>query len=65
MEYTTEGAIRGTCGHRHKTLKAAWACITRDARDCRKARGHTDRVVLHADGTDLEADEVAWIMNQP
>lgn len=47
--YTTHGSVRGCCGHRHKTVEAAEACITRDGNGCRRAGGYTDRVVAEID----------------
>lgn len=28
--YTTTGPVRGECGHRHRTVLAAYACLKRD-----------------------------------
>jgi hypothetical protein len=44
--YTTRGSVRGSCGHRHETPESAERCRSRDAADCRKAGGYSDRGVL-------------------
>ncbi len=46
--YTTTGSVRGTCGHAHRTHRAADACRMRDVRACRKVRGYSDRVVVRS-----------------
>lgn len=40
--YDTYGAVRGSCGHRHRTIAAAWACLARDRRGCERASGYDD-----------------------
>lgn len=35
MAYTTEGSVRGTCGHTHRTIEAAYACAARDRAGCK------------------------------
>ena len=51
--YTCTGDVRGNCGHRHRTLSAAVACVRRDARGCRSQGGYTDRVILDAQGAEV------------
>ena len=46
MYYTTRGDIRGGCGHKHKTVRTAVACLQDDAKGCRKQGGYSDRRVL-------------------
>ena len=41
--YTTRGITRGSCGHRHKTIKLALSCVERDRDEC---GGITDRQVI-------------------
>jgi hypothetical protein len=50
--YTTTGSVRGNCGHRHKTVRAAAACAEKDARDCRSLSGgaYSDRSVRAIEG---------------
>ncbi len=45
MLYTTWGSVRGCCGHAHKTVEAAEACIDKDHRDCASQGGYSDREV--------------------
>lgn len=53
-KYTTYGNVRGWCGHRHRTEDAAQRCAAADARDCRAARGYSDRQVHDV------ADMIYW-----
>lgn len=48
--YTTTGPVRGSCGHRHRTPKAALACLADDHRDCQRAGGYSDRVLRAIEG---------------
>lgn len=59
MGYTTQGDIRGECGHTHKTIEAAIECIGRDEARAKRGGGHGDRRVVRADGGDLDDDERA------
>ena len=45
--YTTWGSVRGDCGHVHRTLDAAIACLERDRRQCSRLGGgaYSDRHV--------------------
>ena len=43
--YTTYGSVRGGCGHRHKTIRAAEHCLDRDQRGCSSQGGYSDRSV--------------------
>ena len=54
--YTTKGDVRGPCGHKHKTVRAAVACLQADAKGCRSQGGYSDRRVLGVeDGEEFEA----------
>lgn len=53
--YTTTGPVRGSCGHRHRTPKAARACLDADVRDCKRAGGYSDRVLRAIEGGVLRA----------
>lgn len=47
--YTTEGSVRGWCGHRHRTAQAAVECIRRDQSGCASQGGYSDREVMVMD----------------
>ncbi len=54
--YTTRGDIRGCCGHKHKTVRTAVACLQADAKGCRDHGGYSDRQVIGVeDGEEFEA----------
>lgn len=40
IAWTTEGSVRGSCGHRHRTEDAADACIAIDDRGCKRGNGY-------------------------
>lgn len=52
MYYTTSGSVRGSCGHRHRTVAAATKCMRRDHEGCVSQGGYSDRIILfvHVDG---------------
>jgi hypothetical protein len=41
--YTCKGDVRSDCGIMHRTLGAAWQCISRDGKACAGQGGYTDR----------------------
>lgn len=45
--YVAHGSVRGTCGHRHRTIAAATRCVAEDGRGCRGLGGgaYSDRGV--------------------
>ena len=52
--YTCSGPVRGPCGRRHHTVRAAVICCQRDARACRRDGGaYSDRTPGRADGAPL------------
>ena len=57
ITYTTDGSVRGACGHAHRTIEAAVRCVERDGRRCANQGGYTDRVVRRADGGALSDAE--------
>ena len=57
--YTTRGSVRGSCGHEHRSLEAAVACLQRDQHGCSRAGGYSDRRVVRSDGATLTSDEMA------
>lgn len=50
FSYTTRGHVRGTCGHKHRTIKAAQKCVQRDREGCRAQGGYSDRMVCAVSG---------------
>ena len=63
VKYTTIGDVRGCCGHKHRSIEAAKACIEKDHRGCNKQGGYSDRTVYRVsdDGSieRLTEDEVS------
>ena len=59
--YHASGSVRGSCGHMHRTIVAAYRCAQRDVRDCHALGGgaYSDRVVARTDGEALTDDEQA------
>jgi len=56
--WTTRGSVRGCCGHKHKRIGSAIACIGKDSRDCVSVGGYSDRhLVKMIDGNEVEMDE--------
>ena len=71
--YTTRGAVRGACGHHHRTLGAAQRCADADQRDCARAvrgsfaHGYSDRRVVAVDNDgwrELDGGE-RWALLSP
>ncbi len=46
LRYTTEGVLRGRCGHHHKKLESAVDCLDADESRCVSLGGHTDRKIF-------------------
>jgi hypothetical protein len=46
-KYTTWGAIRGGCGHAHRTSEAARRCLSKDRRGCQAQGGYSDREIRY------------------
>ena len=55
--YTTIGPVRGNCGHAHRSIRTAVACLAADSAGCRRQGGYSDRQVKHSDGTGLSETE--------
>ena len=55
--YTTWGSVRGTCGHKHRTIEAALACIYRDSVGCTRQGGYSDRHVRNENLTHLSPSD--------
>ena len=64
VAYTTTGDVRGRCGHRHKSLRTATACLLRDQAACCRLGGgaYSDRQVvrLAADGSTEGLSHAEW-----
>lgn len=53
LTYTTgtPSDVRGCCGHKHKSVEAALACLDRDTAACRRRGGCGDRtLIVRSDG---------------
>ena len=66
VRYTTDGPLRGRCGHQHKSLEGAIKCLDDDETWCRElgGGGHTDRrifVVGNRQKRELNAEELAAV----
>lgn len=67
--YIARGSVRGSCGHKHRTLSAANACCQQDQRDCYGLGGgsYSDRSVWAVeDGnrrelTENEHDQITYL----
>lgn len=62
--YTTEGSVRGSCGHKHKTLESAIKCLQVDRDGCGAQGAYSDRQVVRTGGepmTEREHDEMGEI----
>ncbi len=56
--YTTEGPLRGRCGHKHRDLESAVDCLDAEEQRCVALGGHTDRrVVFMAPGVKRALNE--------
>lgn len=62
--YAGYGHVRGHCGHTHRTLKGAHACVQRDLRACQRQGGgaYSDRIVGRVDGEPLSDAEIAELI---
>jgi hypothetical protein len=49
--YTTQGSVRGSCGHSHRTVSSALRCLQRDQHACVLVGGYSDRAVISSDGS--------------
>ena len=47
--YTTDGSVRGSCRHHHRSLAAAARCVAADQAGCRRQGGYSDRSVWRVD----------------
>lgn len=58
VTYGTLGDVRGHCGHKHATIRAAYQCFVRDSRACRRQGGYSDRSVVRSDRAPLTDTEL-------
>ncbi len=56
--FTTKGKIRGSCGHRHETVKAAHECLMKDQNLYKQSGGHSDRIVIAVDEHERPLDKM-------
>lgn len=61
MSYSTKGSVRGACGHRHRTLGGAIACLRRDRAGCKRQGGYSDRIVYEDGEPMVEGCEGGWL----
>lgn len=54
MYFTTEGEIRGCCGHKHRSPETARKCLERDRAGCREQGGYSDREIVRVTGEEKE-----------
>ena len=48
--YTCRGSVRGSCGHKHRTIDAAAKCCASDQSGCRRHGGYSDRYIRDSAG---------------
>ncbi len=59
--YHAIGSVRGSCGHQHRTIAAAYRCVMRDRNDCASLPGghsYSDREAKRIDGQELNEAEL-------
>jgi hypothetical protein len=56
--YVAKGSVRGSCGHKHHTLRAAINCVVRDVKLCASLGIDSDRDIVRADGVTLNDVEI-------
>ena len=44
--WTTQGEVRGSCGHAHRSWKAVLKCLKHDQDGCRMQGGYSDRRIV-------------------
>ena len=59
--YITKGTVRGSCGHRHETIKAAYECMTKDRDLYAQSGGHSDRVIMAVDENERALDRMETV----
>lgn len=64
VRYSTQGPLRGRCGHKHKNLDGALECLDADDALCIERGGRTDRrvyAVTSQGWRELNDDELAAV----
>ena len=61
--YTTEGDIRGDCGHKHRSFRTAQQCLDKDRAGCKKQGGYSDRNVIRVNPL-FDTRDMAFPMNR-
>ena len=56
----TRGSVRGDCGHHHRTVAAAEACLEQDRRGCASQGGYSDREVYAVTGDVWDVVDPDW-----
>ena len=59
--YHAIGSVRGSCGHRHRSLRTACKCLRKDELDCESVGGYSDRHIERTDETDLSEYDLDFI----
>jgi len=60
MHYFNIGAVRGSCGHKHRTLSGAARCLKNDQIGCKRQAGYSDRITKikeNGESYDLSREE--------
>jgi hypothetical protein len=60
IKYIVRGDVRGTIS-KHRELSTAVKSLRRDMIACRYVGGYSDCEIIHADGTELDEIESAYI----
>lgn len=55
MYYITRGSVRGSCGHKHRSIETAAKCVKRDMGSCNSQGGYSDRYVYKIEEGELVA----------
>jgi hypothetical protein len=59
--YTTNGSVRGSCGHKHRLLETAQKCVYQDHKGCISQGGYSDRsVCVIKNGEERPLNEVEF-----
>ena len=65
--YHADGSVRGSCGHKHSTIGAAYQCVLRDRNSCAALPGgnsYSDREVCRTDDEALSENEAIELEDQ-
>ena len=56
--YYTEGSVRGSCPHMHRSLRAAARCVADDMKGCARQGGYSDRDLVRVGGWPSSAERL-------